>query len=315
LRFLQGEIYSTHLALLRSISTKLIIPLPADYNVGYNFQFLRRSPREILHVFEGERVYKLIRITGKNFLIAITPGNGMFEIEFLNDVPDETGQSVIVKYIREWFDLDADLSPFYELAAKDNVLAPVVRKFSGYRIVGQPDLFESLVWAVIGQQINLQFAYTLKERFVSNFGERVSWGEKIFYAFPLPESVVDLSHNDLSPLQFSAQKSKYVQLIAEAFVHGVISKEKLSALSFEDAKNTLMKIKGVGNWTANYALMKTFRFPNAFPLEDAGIHNAMRRLKNMDRKPTLEEVRRFFRRYKGWEAYATLYLWKSLELQ
>jgi DNA-3-methyladenine glycosylase II len=58
--------------------------------------------------------------------------------------------------------------------------------------------------------------------------------------------------------------------------------------------------------------MKTFRHPTAFPLEDAGLHNAIRILKKMDRKPTLEEMKRIFRKYKGWEAYATLYLWKSL---
>jgi DNA-3-methyladenine glycosylase II len=297
------------------MSNKLVIPLPPDYNVGFNFQFLRRSPREILHLLEGDKLYKLIQVQGKNFLISITPGDAIFEIEFLNEVPDGTRQDSIVEYIREWFDLDADLSCFYELAAEDKILAPVVRTFSGYRIVGQPDLFESLVWAVIGQQINLQFAYTLKQRFVTNFGEQVSWDGRVFYLFPLPQSVVNLSHDHLFPLQFSTQKSKYVQLIAEAFVQGIISKEKLSALSFEDARDELMKIKGVGNWTANYALMKTFRFPNAFPLEDAGIHNAIRRLKKMDRKPTLEEVRQFFRRYKGCEAYATLYLWKSLELK
>ena len=73
-----------------------------------------------------------------------------------------------------------------------------------------------------------------------------------------------------------------------------------------------MKIKGVGNWTANYALMKTFQYPNAFPLEDAGLHNAIRILRNLDQKPTLEEVKKLFRKYKGWEAYATLYLWKTL---
>ena len=78
------------------------------------------------------------------------------------------------------------------------------------------------------------------------------------------------------------------------------------------AKHELIKIKGVGNWTANYALMKTFRYPDAFPLEDAGLHNAIKTLTHLDRKPTLQEVTTAFKRYRGWEAYATLYLWKSL---
>jgi len=51
----------------------------------------------------------------------------------------------------------------------------------------------------------------------------------------------------------------------------------------QEAKEILMKIKGVGNGTANYALMKAFRYPDAFPLEDAGLHNTIKksiRLKN-----------------------------------
>jgi DNA-3-methyladenine glycosylase II len=83
-------------------------------------------------------------------------------------------------------------------------------------------------------------------------------------------------------------------------------------MPLQEAKEMLMKIKGVGNWTANYALMKTFRYPDAFPLDDAGIHNAIKNLKRMKQKPSLEQVKRVFKKYKGWEAYATLYLWKSL---
>jgi DNA-3-methyladenine glycosylase II len=116
----------------------------------------------------------------------------------------------------------------------------------------------------------------------------------------------------LLALQFSRQKAKYTIGIAETFLKGDVSKEQLKGLSLQSAKDHLIKIKGVGNWTANYALMKTFRYPDAFPLEDAGVHNAIKNLKKMKAKPTLDQVRRIFKKYKGWEAYATLYLWKSL---
>ena len=80
----------------------------------------------------------------------------------------------------------------------------------------------------------------------------------------------------------------------------------------EAAKERLRQIKGVGNWTANYALMKTYRYRDAFPLEDAGLHNAIKNQLGLKSKPSLDRVKRMFRKYKGWEAYATLYLWKSL---
>jgi DNA-3-methyladenine glycosylase II len=288
------------------------ITVPQEFNYQTNLQFLKRSPRELLHVIEDESVIKLLRTSDGHFLFQIREGKGKLLINFLNNTPTPEAKKVIRKYITEWFDLETDLQPFYAMAAEDKLLKDLIEKFYGYRIIGQPDLFESIVWAILGQQINLPFAYTLKQRFVESFGEQLAWNNKSYFLFPRPEVVATLNDSHLLPLQFSRQKSKYTTLVGEAFASGQVSKEKLAGLSLQQAKEELMKIKGIGNWTANYALMKTFRYPDAFPLEDAGVHNAIKNLKKLKAKPTLDQVRRVFRKYKGWEAYATLYLWKSL---
>jgi DNA-3-methyladenine glycosylase II len=124
--------------------------------------------------------------------------------------------------------------------------------------------------------------------------------------------ISDLNPDDLLKIQFSKQKARYTIGISQEFENGTISKEKLTGLPLSAAKEKLMLIKGVGNWTANYALMKTFRYPDAFPLEDAGLHNALKSFLKLERKPTLDEIIEVFSKYKGWEAYATLYLWRSL---
>lgn len=288
------------------------LPVPAAFSFEHCFNFLQRSPKELLHRCGENSVRKLVRFENKNVLFELRPSGNGLHVDVLNSTVADGLEQYLRQYIIEWFDLETDLTPFYALVQKDKLLKDLVRKYYGYRIVGQPDLFESLVWAVLGQQINLQFAYTLKQRFVEKFGERLTFEDQDYFLFPRPDAVFLLSDEHLLPLQFSKQKSRYTVLIAEAFVSGEVSKEKLKGMSLGEAKVKLMKIKGVGNWTANYALMKTFRFPTAFPLEDAGIHNAIRNLKNLERKPTLDEVERIFKKYKGWEAYATLYLWKSL---
>lgn len=292
--------------------SKIFIPVPEEFSYEMNFQFLERSPRELLHKTEGNTVYKLIKTGDEKILFTLREGDGKLIVEFQNGTPTATGKTFVKDYVREWFDVESDLTPFYKLASTDKIMGELVKKFFGYRIIGQPDLFESIVWAVLGQQINLQFAYTLKQRFVEKFGERLHWENNSYYLFPTPSVVAQLSHDILLPLQFSRQKSNYVVNIANAFANGEVSKEKLKGLPLEEAKEMLMTIKGVGNWTANYALMKTFRYPDAFPLEDAGVHNAIKNLKKMERKPTLDEVRKFYKKFKGWEAYTTLYLWKSL---
>ena len=294
------------------MKAQFTIPVPDEFNFELCLGFLRRSPREVLHRLDGDVVRKLIRIDDKEILFELRSGDKCLEVAVLNEAITPTELPLLTRFITEWFDLETDLKPFYILASKDKLLKDLVTKYFGYRIIGQPDLFESLVWAVLGQQINVQFAYTLKQRFVEQFGSKLFFEGTEYYLFPRPETVAVLNDENLLPLQFSRQKSKYTVLIAEAFATNALSKSALESLPFNEAREKLMKIKGVGNWTANYALMKTFRYPDAFPLEDVGIHNAIRILKKMDRKPTLDEVRKVFKKYKGWEAYATLYLWKSL---
>jgi DNA-3-methyladenine glycosylase II len=288
------------------------LPMPDEFSFDLALTFLKRSPREMLHTIEGNKVFKALRINNVDVLISIHQDEKDLLIKFLSTKPNAALKAGVLEYIREWFDLDTNLKPFYAMVKKDDLLAPLIKAYHGYRIVGQPDLFESLVWAVLGQQINLTFAYTLKQRFVERFGESQEYKNQKYFMFPKPEVVARLTDDDLLPLQFSRQKSKYVVLIAQAFINEDVSKEKLKGLPLIDAKEKLMKIKGVGNWTANYALMKTFRYPDAFPLEDVGVHNAIKNQMKLKSKPSLERVKKIFKKYKGWEAYATLYLWKSL---
>jgi len=295
------------------VKNLFIIPVPDEFDFGLCLSFLKRSPREILHACDGDHVVKLMRVNAQAVLFRLREmKNRSLQVEVLNTACTPEIRTALEAYIREWFDLDTDMKPFYSMATRDKHLKELVKQYRGYRIVGHPDLFESLVWAVMGQQINLSFAYTLKQRFVEKFGGRVTVDDRTHYLFPDPGTVSKLRSDDLLPLQFSRQKSNYTIGIAEAFASGDLSKEKLRGLSLREAKEMLMQIKGIGNWTASYALMKTFHFPDAFPLEDAGLHNALKYQLKLDRKPTLAEVARVFKKYKGWEAYATLYLWKSL---
>jgi DNA-3-methyladenine glycosylase II len=289
----------------------ILIPVPDEFNFDLSLQFLQRSPREILHRVDTGRVTKLLRAGDELVLFSVRGSAAGLELSFDGDTSPASAE-IVAAYVREWFDLDTDLASFYRMARKDDLLAPLVKKYRGQRIMSYPDLFESLTWAVLGQQINLSFAYTLKQRFVETFGEKVERHGLSYYLLPRPERVAELSDADLLPLQFSRQKSMYVVNIARAFVSGEISKARLQGLPLTEAKEVLMKIKGIGNWTANYALMRTYRYPDAFPLEDAGLHNAIKKLLGMKKKPSVKRVKTIFRKYKGFEAYATVYLWKTL---
>lgn len=290
----------------------LTVPVPSEFSYKLSLEFLERSPQELLHRIEDGNIYKALKIEGEIVPVRISCRNDHLEIDTRGKELSDNAIKLVSQYVREWFDLETDLDAFYKIIGDDDILSPLTKKFRGYRIMGHPDLYESLVWAVLGQQINLKFAYSLKQQFVKEYGKKLILEDKEYYLFPEAPLVAQLKLEDLLKIQFSKQKSRYTIGIAEAFINGTISKEKLRGLPLKEAKDELMKIKGIGNWTANYALMKSFHFPDAFPLEDAGLKNAVRNCLNMDGPPTLAEIETLFLRYKGWEAYATLYFWRSL---
>jgi DNA-3-methyladenine glycosylase II len=287
------------------------IKTPAEFSYDFSLEYLTRSAKEPMHIVHERVIKKLINVEGERVLFFVSEANSCLQVEIFGN-PSPKIKTAVENYVYEWFDLSTDLTPFYSLAKKDEVLKSVVKKFHGYRIMGQPDLFESLIWAVLGQQINLAFAYSIKQRFVEKYGEKLEHEGHTYWLFPTPEVVSTLTFEDLLPLQFSRQKSNYTVGIARAFVNKELSREMFHGKSLLEAKEELMKIKGIGNWTANYAIMRTFRYPDAFPLEDVALHKALFIQMNMRKRPSLDRVKKIFKKYKGWEAYATLYLWKTL---
>ena len=115
--------------------------------------------------------------------------------------------------------------PFYARLRKDKLLSPLIKRFFGYRIIGQLDLFESIIWAVLGQQINLQFAYSLKQRFVEHFGKDYFSKVKIIFYSLKPRWFQNLQTTHFYHSTFQG-KSLYTITIAQAFASGEISKEK-----------------------------------------------------------------------------------------
>ena len=162
------------------------ITLPANFDMNANLGYLTRENNECMYEIENDIITKVIAIGEIQSLVQISViDNQQMIVQFLNDSRpfEQWKREAIVTYIHEWFDLDNDLTPFYEMANADPILKMPAEKFYGLRVIGIPDLFEALCWGVLGQQINLAFAYTLKRQFVVSFGDSIEWnGKSIGYS-------------------------------------------------------------------------------------------------------------------------------------
>ncbi len=213
----------------------------------------------------------------------------------------------------EWFDLKRDIAPFYALLNEHHQLAKFTKTFAGSRLIGIPDLFEAICWAIIGQQINLTFAYKLKRLLVEEYGDKELINGQIHYIFPSPNILQSTDREALIAMKFSRQKITYLQHISDAFVNNQINKNiLLNCKNKEERIEKLTSIKGIGIWTANYVLMKSIRDMSCITYGDSGLNKALHLIFNLQKKPTKEEVDFIFKDFKNWESYLNFYLWKSL---
>ncbi|MEK3727071.1 MULTISPECIES: DNA glycosylase [unclassified Lysinibacillus] len=297
------------------VNDDIVITLPTIFDMNANLGYLTREKNECMYEIENNIMTKVITIGKIQSLVQISIiNNKQMVIQFLNDSKpiEKWKRQEIVTYIHEWFDLDNDLTSFYEMAKADPLLKIPVQKFYGLRVIGIPDLFEALCWGVLGQQINLAFAYTLKRQFVEKFGDFIEWNGKKYWVFPSYERIAQLTPADLANIKMTVKKSEYIIGIAKLMASGELSREKLMEMDFKDAEKSLMKIRGIGPWTANYVLMRCLRFQTAFPIDDVGLINSIKLLQNMNRKPTKDEIMQLLIPWKNWESYATFYLWRVL---
>ncbi|MDI4647293.1 DNA-3-methyladenine glycosylase family protein [Cohnella hashimotonis] len=292
----------------------LTLATPEDYRFSANLGYLMRSPKECLHLIRDGRLYKALPLDGTPVLEIGADDDNRLLVAFADDrgVPSEDVRAASLAYIREWLDLDTDLEPFYRLAADDPILAAAASMHKGLRLIGIPDLFEAMAWGILGQQINLAFAYTLKARLVEAYGTPVSCAGDTCWTFPQPEVIAGLEVKDLLPLKLTVKKCEYLIHAAELIAGGALSKGRLQELGYREAEKALVRIRGIGPWTANYVLMRCLRMKDAFPIDDVGLHHALRHVTGSDAKPSREEILRLSAGWRGWESYATFYLWRLL---
>ncbi|WP_353057404.1 DNA-3-methyladenine glycosylase 2 [Neobacillus niacini] len=295
---------------------ELKLSLPKEFNFNENMNYLARSSNECLFHIQNNRVSRAIQMGEEILIIEVSSQDNLhLNIRYLGENKPNTAaiHAEVACYVSEWFDLDRDLHPFYTMAKEDPLLGSAVDAFYGLRMIGIPDLFEALCWGILGQQINLSFAYTLKRRLVEKFGRSVVHKDVIYWLFPSPKDIASLSPTELDGLRMTKKKAEYLIGVAELMVQGTLTKDSLvKEGSHQQAEKTLVKIRGIGPWTANYVLMRCLRYPSAFPIDDVGLHNAIKHRLGKEIKPTKDEIMKLATNWTNWESYATFYLWRFL---
>jgi AraC family transcriptional regulator of adaptative response / DNA-3-methyladenine glycosylase II len=219
----------------------------------------------------------------------------------------------IIQRVRGMFDLDASPNDVSKVLTRDKSLKPILRKQPGIRVPGVWDGFELTIRAILGQQISVAAATTLSGRLAQRYGEAFSLsipdlGEDTAprLIFPQPEKLLRARLGDLGIIRSRAET---IRRISKCVAEGQVNFDP--SQSMDEFCRSLIAIKGIGEWTAQYVAMRALKDPDAFPYSDLGLLRAFDAPGHERMKPA--ELKTRAEAWRPWRAYAALLLWSSGE--
>jgi len=210
----------------------------------------------------------------------------------------------VVARLRALFDLDARPDLIAQHLGGDPALKRLVTARPGLRVSGAFDSFELAVRAVLGQQVSVGAATTLCGRLVHRFGREVAdQPEGLTHIFPAATSLASAPPADIQHVGLPAARARSIVELARAIAGRQID---LSCGADPDlAIRALQELPGIGAWTAHYIVMRTLKWPDAFPAGDLAIRKALG-------TTTVRQTEARAEGWRPWRAYAVIHLWQAL---
>ena len=187
------------------------------------------------------------------------------------------------------------------LQQADPTMAKLIIKFDPPTLKPNQNYFKSLVRSIIYQQLSSASASAIYNRFKNLFEEDF---------FLNTDNILKIHSRELQKVGLSKQKIIYLKELSKQW--HVIQKKfsNISMMSNHEISKTLLKVKGIGQWTVDMFLIFTLAREDVFPSGDLAIKKGFATIRNMDILPTEKFMKDESKIWKPFRTVASLYLWE-----
>ena len=179
----------------------------------------------------------------------------------------------------------------------------VIRRIGPYRLKASRDRFGMLVRSIISQQISMGAARAIRARLQQLVGSEAI----------KPEMITQLRMDQLRSVGLSPQKVSYIQDVAIKVQSGEVPLARMGRLADEDVIAHLIKIKGIGRWTAQIFLIFALGREDVFPIDDFGVRAAIERMYELKSPPDRAALLAVGQRWSPFASIGSWYSWRYLE--
>jgi DNA-3-methyladenine glycosylase II len=186
------------------------------------------------------------------------------------------------------------------LAKKDKVLRKLIRTYPDASLRTRGDAFQTLARSIVGQQISVKAAQSIWDRFAA-CAVKVT-----------PANVVVLEDTALRACGLSGSKAAYIKDLAGHFHAGLLKPRRWTRMDDEKVIEDLVRVKGIGRWSAEMFLMFFLGRPDVLPVDDYSLRKAYAKAFNKRKLPTPQALEKVGEKWRPYRTVASWYLWSTL---
>lgn len=197
------------------------------------------------------------------------------------------------------------------LSDKDEVLSKIISRIGVCRLKPHKKYFETLVDAIISQQLSVRVAEAIFKRFKLLFNLK-----SYITGFPAPAEIIQMPDEKMRECGLSAAKVKYVKDLASNVLNEKVKIKILYLMHDKEIIDELIRVKGIGIWTAQMFLIFCLGRLNVLPVDDLGLKKAVMKNYKLRKLPVAVKIERISK-LNNWAPYnsvAAWYLWQSLSV-
>jgi DNA-3-methyladenine glycosylase II len=199
--------------------------------------------------------------------------------------------------------IDDDLTEFYRIGREDEVFSPIIDTLYGYHQAKFLTPFENACWAIISQRTPMNVAKIIRDRLTQTYGSFLHWDNKDYYAFPSVEKLVDIGYDELNGVIHNQRKTDYLLSVIEAF--SKVDENDLRYNEYEKVKDWLLGIKGIGDWSASFILLRGLGRMDEVPITEKVLGDVLRKLYQIK---DVQEIKNIGGNYKKNQGYWAHYI-------
>jgi AraC family transcriptional regulator of adaptative response / DNA-3-methyladenine glycosylase II len=264
--------------------------------------YLRLRAIPGVEMVDGSHYRRTVAIDGERgwLEVSLNPSGNALDLKISPPLAPVIG--AVITRVKRLFDLGAVPGAVGTHLSRDPVLAAWVARCPGLRVPGAFDGFELAARTILGQQVSVKAASTLAGRWARAFGDSIATPHpELCIVTPDAQHAADPGRAAIAALGIVGSRAHALRELARAAADGRI---KLGyAANVEEQIEALMRLPGVGPWTAQYIAMRALQWPDAFPGGDLVLLRAA--------KSSKKELMKRAEQWRPWRAYAAHYLWLS----